>query len=56
MKILIDKMPKQPKDCLFVKWNCEYGWMCKLFGDEPTCYLSKNLECQYLKELQKEKT
>ena len=47
MKILVDKMPRQPKECLFCKWNCEYGWICNLFKYEP-CYLDKNLGCQYL--------
>lgn len=32
MKILVDEAPKSPKDCLFAKWNCEYGWVCRIVG------------------------
>ena len=34
MKILVSEMPEFPRDCLFSKFNCEYGWLCKLFKDE----------------------
>ena len=53
MKIVVDEMPKHPKECLVCYWNREYGWMCKLFKYEP-CYLAKNLECRYLVEEDKQ--
>jgi len=49
MKIVVSDLPKQPQECLFSKWNCEYGWLCNLFKYEP-CYVNKNLDCPYLKE------
>lgn len=48
MRIIVDKMPEQHKDCLFILWNCEYGWRCMLTKD--SCNLSKNLKCPYLKQ------
>lgn len=55
MKIIVDELPRIPRDCLFSKWNCEYGWICKLYKskdeyglDSPIC---KNTEkCPYLRE------
>ena len=32
MRIIVDALPTEPKDCLFSKWNCEYGYLCKLLG------------------------
>lgn len=55
MKIIVDELPKEPKECLFCYWNCEYGWLCKPFKYEY-CYVDKNLDCPYLKELPKEET
>lgn len=55
MRIIVDKIPEQPKDCFFSLWNCEYGWLCKRFKYEP-CYIGKNLECPYLKEQAGEET
>ena len=53
MRIIVDKMPEQPKDCLFSLWNCEYGWRCKLIKD--SCNLSENLKCPYLKQEEESK-
>ena len=55
MKIVVDCLPRMPRDCLFSEWNCEYGWICKLYKnkdkyglDSPIC---KNTEkCPYLRE------
>lgn len=53
MQIVVDKLPEQPKECLFCHWNREYGWICKLFKYEP-CYLGKNMACRYLKGMRGE--
>lgn len=29
MKIKVDELPKEPKKCLFSKFDCEYGWVCQ---------------------------
>ena len=29
MKVYVDEFPKEPKDCLFAKFNCEYGHICQ---------------------------
>lgn len=48
MKFIVDKMPEQPKDCLFCLFRMEYGWTCKL--TKYTCRLFENLDCLYLKQ------
>ena len=57
MKIFVNEMPEKSSDCLFSKWNCEYGWFCKLFRNNekgaykiPYCDI-KN--CPYLLKLNK---
>ncbi len=37
MKIIVDKMPEKPEDCLFSTWNfschtCDYGTICDVEG------------------------
>lgn len=55
MKIIVDEMPKKPKECLFSRWNCEYGFLCSQIKYKlKPCYLVKNMPCPYLKEQAKE--
>lgn len=44
MKIIVDEMPNNPKDCLFSKRNCEYGQVCKL----KLCVCKNTKECACL--------
>ena len=44
MKIVVDEMPKSPKDCLFSKRDCEYGLICKL----QSCVCRHVNECECL--------
>lgn len=30
MKIIVDKMPETPRECLFSQRHCEYGYLCNL--------------------------
>ncbi len=46
MKLLVDSLPENPRDCLFSYYNCEVGWFCK-FGSR-TCKLVKKLDCDCL--------
>ena len=55
MRIIVDEMPKEPKECLFARWNCEHGWLCTWIKYKQ-CYLDRNLCCPYLKKQEKEKT
>lgn len=45
MKFIIDSFPKNPKECLFSKRNCEYGYICGL--NKKECCISK---CDFLLE------
>ena len=45
MKVLVDEMPKTPKECLFSKFNCEYGYICCI--KQGRCQHSFN--CKVLK-------
>lgn len=29
MRVLVDEYPERPSDCIFAKWNCEYGHICQ---------------------------
>ena len=49
MRILVDKMPETPKECLFSKRNVEYGMVCQL--QRCVCNLNKERKgCPCLKE------
>ena len=45
MKFIIDSFPKSPKECLFSKRNCEYGYICSL--NKKECCISR---CDFLLE------
>lgn len=30
MKIIVDKLPETPRECLFSQHHCEYGYLCML--------------------------
>lgn len=62
MNILVDKLPENPRECLFSLvsisgelYNCklkmrnEYDWEYKTFKGGCYCNLSKGKECPYLK-------
>lgn len=61
MKVIVDYIPKEPCECLFSKWNCEYRWLCSLhrkktidrtninYYDTPECNVEK---CPYLQILE----
>ena len=42
MRIRVDKMPEGPKDCLFVRRNVEYGYICPF--QHSTCCLEHDGE------------
>lgn len=48
MKVIVDKFPKEPKDCLFSECNRDYGnFVCRLWqgrGCEPS-------KCSFLKPI-----
>lgn len=50
MKIMVDEMPRIPSECLFGRWDCEYGWMCRI--EYEKCKDAK--ECTLLKEEKKD--
>lgn len=35
MKVVVDKIPTTPKECLFSKRNVEYGYTCQLHSFNP---------------------
>lgn len=50
MKIIVDALPTEPEECLFSKWNKEYGYVCKLCdGDNCNVVL-----CEFLSQYSKE--
>lgn len=52
MKLIVDHLPKSPKDCFFCKWDREYGYLCKLnFSKKSFCNFEN---CSYLKEFNKD--
>ena len=53
MKILVDKIPEFPKACLFVKYNCEYGYLCG-FSKKLCPVIEKG--CKYLDAKKEEVT
>lgn len=51
MKIVVDKMPKSGKECLFNKYyNQNTGWWTCGFFETSVCSLDCGKECQYLCE------
>ena len=49
MQILVDKMPETPKECWFVKFNIERGYICPL--QKCSCSIEYGLgKCPCLKE------
>ena len=46
MRVIIDSLPEAPGMCLFSKWNCEYGFICKISKKE--CRLTKKQDCPFL--------
>ena len=52
MRLIVDQLPKSPKDCFFCKWDREYGYLCKLnFSKKSVCNFEN---CLYLTELNKD--
>lgn len=62
MNILVDELPKYPRDCLFslvsisdefcnckLKMQDEYDWVSPSFNGGCYCNLSRDKECPYLK-------
>lgn len=58
MKIIVDKMPEHPSECLFSNWNNKsIGWFCILYNCKHTpelLYLANHecdiARCPYLQE------
>lgn len=54
MKIIVDKIPSTPNDCLFVERNCKYGWVCSLHNPTPYKYDDEGIcnptKCSKLQE------
>ena len=46
MRVLVDEYPERPSDCIFAKWNCEYGHICQ-FSKRRCCV--ESCSCSYLK-------
>jgi hypothetical protein len=48
VRFIVDEFPNQPKECLFSKWNREFGYVCILCNKE--CTLKEHLlkKCEYL--------
>lgn len=64
MHILVDTIPKHPKECLFsisstdrCLYNCklkmddDFDWEYRTFNGHCKCSLSENKDCPYLKQL-----
>ncbi|MBO5711235.1 MAG: hypothetical protein J6R47_00210 [Acholeplasmatales bacterium] len=64
MNILVDKLPENPRECLFsisstdrCLYNCklkmddDYDWEHRTFNGHCKCSLSENKDCPYLKRL-----
>lgn len=58
MKILVDKMPEKPEDCLWAHRGA-WGYVCYASGNgeriSPACMIYLDSKCPYLKELPEEK-
>ena len=58
MKVIVDKLPENPRECLFSQLNVEYGYMCMLrpyTGDahrKPQCLCKGINHCDCLIELE----
>lgn len=49
MKLIVDKIPEKPEECLFAK--CSFsGYLCNL-RDGNICLMSKGKNCRYLVEI-----
>ena len=48
MKVIVDELPKEPKECLFSKWDkaAFCGYICPFKGD----YCWEVDECPFLKQ------
>lgn len=46
MRVIVDSLPEAPSVCLFSKWNCEYGFVCKF--SKQGCHLTKKQDCPFL--------
>ena len=44
MKIVVDEIPKTPKECFFSWYNCEYGQICNF----KSCLCTDTKECSCL--------
>ena len=56
MKVLVDKMPEEAKECLFSIYDIEWQRHCLCRKDEAfewnkACFLEKNEKCPYLAEI-----
>lgn len=45
MKIIVDALPTDPKECLFSKWDKEFGYVCRLCKDCCNVSLCRFLSC-----------
>lgn len=56
MKIIVDKLPETPKECLFSQRNVEYGYICQLrpyipeARGKPACVCKDCSKCECLVE------
>lgn len=48
MKIIVDKMPKESKECLFSSRTFSESYVCKFQGDCIVCDIQK---CRYLQAI-----
>lgn len=57
MRIVVDKLPDKPRDCLFSKRNVKYGYVCQLrpfipdANGKPPCLCNDCSNCECLVEL-----
>lgn len=52
MKIVVDKMPETPKDCLFSELSPGFAYMCKL--EKPKCVCKNTGKCNKLSTIRNE--
>lgn len=50
MKIPVLDYPERPCECLFARWNCEYGWICSFKSNDGKYYCKDTSECEYLEK------
>lgn len=46
IKMMVDQMPKDAKQCPYARWDSEYGWICRIIATR--CKLERLQECDCL--------